>query len=170
MKLLSKKIRFIFSALIIFSGLGFSHSALAKYKQCIKNNSGTSLDVRWKDLSGSTSKQASNNNLTLGMTACKESENKLGYAVVSCNGCGLAKPMTVTAVGAIAGGLVILACAPASAAAGACVSLAGPLVVGAAVAAAQGNIPPSDQGKWVLMPDDKQTMVFEGTAFNLSIK
>ena len=170
MKLLSKKIRFIFSALIIFSSLGFSHSALAKYKQCIRNESGTSLDVRWKDTSGATSKQASNANLTLGMTACKESENKLGYAVVSCNGCGLAKPMTVTAVGAVAGGVVMLACIPATVAWAACVGMVGPLAVSTSVAAAATAIPSSDQGKWMLVPDDKQTMVFHGTAFDLSVK
>jgi hypothetical protein len=169
MELLNKKIRYIFSALILFSTFGFSQSALADYKQCIKNMSGTSLNVRWKDISGATSNQASNSNLTLGMTACKSSANKLGYAVVSCNGCGLAKPMTVAAVGVVGTGLVVLACSATAAASGACVGMTLPLVVGSLVAAAQANIPKSDQSKWVLMPDDKQTMVFSGTAFNLLV-
>lgn len=163
METINKKIRYVFSAAMLFTMLGFSHLALADVKQCIYNGSGTSLDVRWKDQDGNTSPNASNKNLTAGLTACKTG-NRLGYAVVSCNGCSLTQPLLQSAVG-IGGGILLGACVAATA--GACLPTAlsaAPTVIAAVMA-----IPDSDWKKRVLVPQDGQTLKFSGTAFNLKV-
>jgi hypothetical protein len=165
MELLNKKIRYILSAVMLFGTLGFSHSALADVKQCIKNSSGVSLNVKWKDVGGNLSKDASNANLTTGMTACKRSSNKLGYALVSCNGCGLAQEFSQAAIG-ISGGALIGACVAMSA--GACIAAAPEIAY--AVAEAIMAIPNSDWKSRTVVPKDGQTIEFYGTAFDLKLR
>lgn len=156
--------RNVFSIVLLFSALGFSHSALA-VKQCIKNSSGTSLNVEWKTIDGKTSKNASNSKLTLGLTACKEGAS-LGYAVVSCNGCALAQPFAQAAV-VVGGGILLGACVAATA--GACLG-PGMAAIAPLVNDAVRAIPNSDWKKRVAMPQDGQTMTFIGSAFDLRLQ
>jgi hypothetical protein len=165
MEYVNKQMRCIFSLVMLLSMLGFSQSAFA-VKQCIKNNSGTSLNVAWYNTAGKKHNASSNANLTLGFTSCKESNKSgLSYAVVNCNGCALAKPFAQAGI-AIGGGVLLGACGAATA--GQCLALA-PEVAEAVVLTVQ-MIPNSDWKQRVVVPQDGQTIEFIGTAFDLRVK
>ncbi len=149
-----------FALLVFFSAFGFCNAALAG-TQCIQNNSGTSLNIAWYNSAGQKANNDSNANVTVGMKACKTGDN-LGYAVVSCNACGLAQPFAQAAVG-IAGGVLLGACVAASG--GECIQYT-PDLTQLVIQAVQA-IPNSDWKKRVVVPKFGQTVTFVGTAFDL---
>ena len=147
---------------VFITSMFFSFGANAA--QCIYNNSGTSLNVQWKNTAGGIDKNASNSNLTVGQKACQNNGN-LGYAVIQCNACKFAANFTKAAVG-VAGGVAIIACVAATA--GECLLEAPALI--AVVEEVVRAIPNGDQRHYVLVPNKGQTMQVKGNAFGLELQ
>lgn len=139
-------------------------TASAGPKQCIKNDSGTSLSVQFY-LDGN--KKKGNKNLTVGFEVCQNigNDNKLAFATVKCNGCAWAEGAAKTAV-IVAGTGAFGVCVVATA--GECVAEI-PLFV-EATALAVSSIPPSFKGKLIVVPGYNKTTHINGNAFGLHIQ
>ena len=142
--------------------IGFSVKS-AEAKQCIYNDSGTSLKVTWYNNKAGKDKGASDNDLTFGRKACQDNP-KLGFAVIECNGCAWAEAAAKTAVIAGATGAFGV-CVVATA--GECL-MEGPLFVEATILAVQA-IPPHFKGKIVVVPNKGKTIKIKGNAFGLKV-
>ena len=156
-------IRSVALSLVVFAlSLSFSVQK-AEAKQCIYNDSATSLNVTWYNGDGKKAKNASNSNLTFGYKACLTNKD-LGFATVKCNGCKWAAGAAKAAV--VVGG---------TAAFGVCVVTTGGECLAefelfaAGTAAAVKAIPPSFKGKLVVVPNRGKTTKISGNAFGLKV-
>ena len=156
-------IRSVALSLVVFAlSLSFSVQK-AEAKQCIYNDSATSLNVTWYNGDGKKAKNASNSNLTFGYKACLTNKN-LGFATVKCNGCAWAAGAAKAAVivgGTAAFGVCVVATA------GECVFEAPLFAEGTAEAVRA--IPPSFKGKLVVVPNRGKTTKISGNAFGLKV-
>ena len=133
-------------------------------KQCIKNNSGTILDVTWYNKHAKVDKQATNHNLTYGFQACQDNP-ELGFAEIKCKGCQWATPAAKTAI--IAGvGAAWGTCIYVSA--GNCALLITPVLLG--TYSAVSYVPKSFHGKFIVVPAKGKTIRITGNAFELNVK
>jgi len=153
-----------FTLAVLTFTLVFSAQEAEASKQCIYNNSGTSLKVTWYNASGKKDKGASNNDLTVWKQACQNND-KLGFAKIECNGCAWAEAAAKTAivVGATgAFGVCVVATG------GECVAEA-PLFAEATYEAIMA-VPPAFKGKLIVVPNKGKTVKIEGNAFGLKVK
>jgi hypothetical protein len=149
------------AALVSFVAL--PTSASANSKQCVKNDSATSLSVHFYDQAGNAG--AKNTNLTYGVTVCHTvSDGKPGYATVSCNGCGWAETAAKAAV-VVAGSTAFGVCVVATS--GECL-MEGQGFTEATIEAVKA-IPSSFKGKLVVVPGYNGTTYIKGNAFGLSV-
>jgi len=149
------------AALVSFVAL--PTSASANSKQCVKNESATSLSVHWYHQDGS--KGPTNTNLTYGFELCHTvTDGKPGYATVSCNGCGWAETAAKAAV-VVAGSTAFGVCVVATS--GECV-MEGPGFAETTVEAVK-SIPSSFKGKLVVVPGYNGTTNIKGNAFGLTV-
>lgn len=151
-----------FLALVSFAAV--PTSARANSKQCVKNDSATSLSVRFYGQNGEA--YAKNTNLTYGFTLCHTvSDGKAAYATVACNGCAWAEGAAkgaVIAAGAGAFGVCVVATD------GECLAEWEIFAEGTALAVK--SIPPSYNGKLVVVPGYNGTTTITGNAFGLHVK
>ncbi len=162
--------------LLLFAGIALSSNAFAVH-QCIHNDSGTSLNVTWKNANGKKNHKASNANLLYGQTACRKGHHSMGYAVIQCNGCDVASGFAKAAI--ITGGVAAgVACTAVSG--GACAEA----FVNAAIEqgveqGSQGTseikqvldlVPDGDMKKTVVVPANGKTIKVTGNAFGLKFE
>lgn len=157
--------RFLTLAFLALAGLAaLPGTASANSKQCVKNDSGTSLSVHFYGQNGEA--YAKNTNLTYGFSVCHTvSDGKSAYATVACNGCGWAEAAAKTAA-IVAGTGAFGVCVLASD--GECAAEWELFASG--TAAAVESIPPSFKGKLVVVPGYNSTTHITGNAFGLHVK
>lgn len=147
---------------VLFLMFGLLFTSIASAGQCIKNDSGASLDVTWYNANGHKDNNASNHNLTFGNKACQNNSN-LGYAHIHCNACAFADEFTDAAI--VVGGVATVGAI--------CVASGGSLcgiaanMATPAITAAINSVPPGMEGKLLAVPGHGKTVRVKGNAFGL---
>ena len=159
-----KALKALFMQGLLIAGLAFAASSPVMARQCVKNNSATSLNVQWYNQGGSPDRNASMDIVLAGKLACQNNAT-LGFSTVSCNGCAWGPAAAKTAI--IAGGVALFGvCVVATS--GECV-LNAPGFAADTVAAVK-SVPRAFNGKLIVAPSAGKTVTITGTAFGLNVQ